>query len=376
MAPQLARRGRDPEYIQSIAAGGVRSRNWGGYVFPEDRESTGFSPAQMEGLAIPNPNEGTPVHDVSRFLQSGGWDVRDSDKQRFSYSWDPADYEGTEFGKRGKVSIPSLKDLDDVDKAIAWEEVSHATYPNQDKRTWNPIGVLDEEARAKNHALRNFRGKASPEAKALLENTLAGYRTNVYKGIGDKITAEGKDVWGPRFFNRISDKYRNTELGFERLPTSHDALMDMFGARWQDDYDKSSAAYDTLRQQYPEAGYNIGGPVEYLRNGGRANITEEERERRRLARLAAANNVSRGRNVARQGPLVAPTAPQQPAPGPSGRNVGRAGVSTSDPFVQQYPSMFDVGPAPAGPGPVPSYDQPPVPGSDEAILQGLSLIHI
>ena len=43
--------------------------------------------------------------------------------------------------------------------------------------------------------------------------------------------------------------------------------------------------------------FNGGGPVQYLRNGGRANITEEERERRRLARLAAANNVSRGRNV-------------------------------------------------------------------------------
>ena len=112
--------------------------------------------------------------------------------------------------------------------------------------------------------------------------------------------------------------------------------------------------------------------MQYLRNGGRANITEEERERRRLARLAAANNVSRGRNQARQAPLVAPTAPQQPASGPSGRNVGRAGVSRSDPFVQQYPNMPDIGPAPSGPGAVPTYDQPPVPGSDEAILQGSS----
>ena len=110
---------------------------------------------------------------------------------------------------------------------------------------------------------------------------------------------------------------------------------------------------------------NTGGPVQYLRNGGRANITEEERERRRLARLAGANNVSRGRNVARQGPLVSPTAPQQPAPGPSGRNVGRAGVSRSDPFVQKYPSMPDI-------GSVPAYDQPPVPGSDESILQNSS----
>ena len=118
--------------------------------------------------------------------------------------------------------------------------------------------------------------------------------------------------------------------------------------------------------------YNGGGPVQYLRNGCRANITEEERERRRKAREAAANNVSRGRNVARQAPLVAPTAPQQPAPGPSGRNVGRAGVSKSDPFVQQYPNMFDVGPAPAGPGAVPAYDQPPVPNSDESILQNSS----
>ena len=118
--------------------------------------------------------------------------------------------------------------------------------------------------------------------------------------------------------------------------------------------------------------FNGGGPVQYLRNGGRANITEEERERRRLARLAGANNVSRGRNEARQAPLITPTAPQQPAPGPSGRNVGRAGVSRSDPFVQQYPNMPDVGQAPS-PGNVPQLqDEPPVPGSDEAILQGSS----
>ena len=126
----------------------------------------------------------------------------------------------------------------------------------------------------------------------------------------------------------------------------------------------------------PSAGavgtYNGGGPVQYLRNGGRANITEEERERRRLARLAAANNVSRGRNVARQAPLVAPTAPQQPASGSAGRNVGRAGVSKSDPFVQQYPDMFDVGPVPSREAPPQVDNQPPVPGSDEAILQGSS----
>ena len=118
--------------------------------------------------------------------------------------------------------------------------------------------------------------------------------------------------------------------------------------------------------------YNGGGPVQYLRNGGRANITEEERERRRLARLAGANNVSRGRNEARQAPLIAPTAPQQPAPGPSGRNVGRAGVSAADPFVQQYPDMFDVGPVPAREAPPQVDNQPPVPGTDEAILQGSS----
>ena len=48
------------------------------------------------------------------------------------------------------------------------------------------------------------------------------------------------------------------------------------------------------------------------------------------------------------------------------------GVFRSDPFVQQYPNMPDIGPAPSGPGAVPTYDQPPVPGSDEAILQGSS----
>ena len=107
--------------------------------------------------------------------------------------------------------------------------------------------------------------------------------------------------------------------------------------------------------------------MQYLRNGGRANITEEERERRRRAREAAANNVSRGRNVARQGPLVTHTAPQQPAPGPSGRNVGRAGVSRSDPFVQQYPNMPDI-------GAVPAYDQPPVPQTDESVLRNSSQV--
>ena len=360
MAPQLARRGRDPEYIQSIAAGGVSSRNWGGYVFPEDRESTGFSPAQMEGLAIPNPNEGTPVHDVSRFLQSGGWDVRDSDKQKFYF--DPSKKEGTEFGKRGRINIPSLEDLDDVDKAIAWEEVSHGTYPEDKKKTWSPFGVIEEETRAKNHALRNFKDEASPEAKAFLENTLAGYRTRGYKAISDQIKEKGKSPWGPRFFNRANAE---TPLSTEALPTSHDELMNILNDRWGEDYAKGQLALDTARQRYPEAGYNTGGPVEYLRNGGRANITEEERERRRLARLAAANNVSRGRNVARQGPLVASTAPQQPAPGPSGRNVGRAGVSRSDPFVQKYHNMPDI-------GAVPAYDQPPVPGSDESILQNSS----
>ena len=59
-------------------------------------------------------------------------------------------------------------------------------------------------------------------------------------------------------------------------------------------------------------------------------------------------------------------------PGPSGRNVGRAGVSASDPFVQQYPDMFDVGPVPSQEVPPQIDDQPPVPGSDEAILQGSS----
>ena len=116
----------------------------------------------------------------------------------------------------------------------------------------------------------------------------------------------------------------------------------------------------------------FGGSVQYLRNGGRANITEEERERRRLARLAAANNVSRGRNQARQGPLVSPTAPQQPAQGLSGRNLGRAGVSRSDPFVQQYPTMADVGPAPPRESIPYVNNQPPAPGTDESVLQGSS----
>ena len=119
-------------------------------------------------------------------------------------------------------------------------------------------------------------------------------------------------------------------------------------------------------------GFNGGGQVQYLRNGGRANITEEERERRRLARLAGANNTSQGRNVPRQAPIVAPTAPQQPMQSSAGRNVGRAGVSKSDPFVQQYPTNADVGAVPRPESPPSLNNVPPVPGSDEAILQGSS----
>jgi len=121
--------------------------------------------------------------------------------------------------------------------------------------------------------------------------------------------------------------------------------------------------------------YNGGGSVQYLRNGGRANITEEERERRRLARLAGANNVSRGRNQAR----VAPQ--QQVAPPPR---------TYQDTSIQPLPTQIDQNPYGSTQigrhygnivnqqdnkqaWTVPEVDnQPPVPGTDEAILQGSS----
>ena len=133
--------------------------------------------------------------------------------------------------------------------------------------------------------------------------------------------------------------------------------------------------YEPPRGEDGKYKWNEGGPVQYLRNGGRANITEEERERRRLARLAAANNVSRGRNQARGVPQMDVAPPPRTyqdtsvQPLPTQRDQNPYGSTQIGRHFGNIVNQQDNKQA----WTVPQVDnQPPVPGTDEAVLQGSS----
>ena len=110
----------------------------------------------------------------------------------------------------------------------------------------------------------------------------------VGEGLNNRRAAE-LAMWGAKPKPKAQPAPPPTEppptAGFDPVQLAQLALpqgggmipMQHIGLRGKDpEYIPSAGAVGT---------YNGGGPVQYLRNGGRANITEEERERRRLCLL-------------------------------------------------------------------------------------------
>ena len=337
VAPQLMPRGKDPEYIQSVAAGGVRSFNEGGLAdwwnqptfqewhkpsggFKSDRHYNNWQ--RLENAERKRFNEtvgkdnqtflGAAARSLGKGLWSAGEFVVDEVKEAKEAKRERKAREEAEkqAAANAKAKSEAYADSSRAKNAARRErnlaEAKAANVPQPERAVPQP-----EEATIR-PPIRPVPERVVPQPGRVpgpLQGPGLDLDPNVFQGRIELMekglsVRDGSplDPNNPEHAIQIqnAEAYRTPDTLFKLPPkvvtAKKNQLSNLLNTR--SNFEEGSEAYNNYTKtinkiQEELQGYNEGGPVQYLRNGGRANITEEERERRRLARLAGANNVSR-----------------------------------------------------------------------------------